>query len=266
MNYPTDPTYTGAYSTPPLGWYDNVSESIAALEMHFSEDVCQGNIIACIVGSANQSLSLGNTDAAFHSGPAYPALPVGSYAEASSSSSILLPSGFDPYAASIPQDAAAGWYSPLTQSDEDLLSRAFDIAFDNIIRSSIVPSFPSQPDTREEYYLPPSYVVPCRTSEPLEVDHCQQNGQRTFVGDVNNQGDCHPYLALPFPRSLHSPPLPIPGHLPLPPGIPTNHTRPFNEGKGKIIDLNSIQPHHDLFTEQDERLPQRYSNFPFPSK
>ena len=192
--------------------------------------------------------------------------------EASSSSSVLPPPGFNLYAASIHQEAAAASYPILSQSDEELLSQAFDIAFKNILCSSIVASFPtSQPDIREEYYLPPSQ---CQTSEPLGVDHCQRGGQSTldvsypaqipFVGGLNNDA-CHPPCS-PVPRSLHSAPLLISGHLPLPPVIPTNHTRPFHERKDEPFEHYSVKPHHDLFQEQDERLTQRYSKFPFPSK
>jgi hypothetical protein len=191
-----------------------------------------------------------------------------------------VPPEFYPYAASIPQEAAAAPYPPLTQSDEEWLSRAFDVAFENILRSSIVqvPSFPtSQPDTREEYYLPQAYV-PYQTAEPREVDHCQRGGQSTFVnlnipypqtpfvGGLNDDA-CHPLcLALPPPRSPHSPLLLISEHPPLPPEIPTNHTRPFHERKDQTFETYSVQLQDGSIEEQDERLAQRYSKFPFPSK
>jgi hypothetical protein len=92
-------------------------------------------------------------------------------------------------------------------------------------------------------------------------DHFQQGHQSVYVGPgtshpyqalvasgPNDQGGygnehpCHPSrcLPLPFRPSLHSP-LPIPGHLLLPPEIVTNHTRPFHEGKDKSIEQYSVQ-------------------------
>jgi hypothetical protein len=136
------------------------------------------------------------------------------------------------------------------------------MALENILRSSIVPYFPtSQPDTREEYYLPPSYVVPCQTSEPL---HCQRGGQSTFVtldisypqipfvGGLNDDA-CHPpCLTLPFPRSLPSPPLPFPDT--------SRYLRKIQRTtivlSKKKFDIYSVQPQYGSIREQDERLAQ----------
>ena len=151
----------------------------------------------------------------------------------------------------------------------------------NILRSSAAPSFSaSQTDTCEEYYPPPSYMVPCPTSEPLEVDHFQQ-GQSAFVnlypyqapqfpvvgglGEYGNQYPyCPPCLALPFPPLS---PFSSPPHSrtpPAAPGIQTNHTRPFHEGKDEVVEPYPIQPQHDSFQEQDARLGTEVLKVPLP--
>ena len=122
----------GAYSELPLGWYaDDASVSPSMAVPHVSsEDVCQGNMITPIVGAANQSRLY---DAAFYSGPAlgsgdiYPTLSY-DVAEVMTSSSGRLP-GFVSHP-----------LQPLSQSEQEWYSRAFDIALENILRSSSFPT------------------------------------------------------------------------------------------------------------------------------
>ncbi len=111
-------------------------------------------IITPIVGSANQSRFLGNTDEALYVYPAlgscdnlnlYPS-PSYSVAEASSSSSGQLSPGFNPYTSSIPKEEAFAPYPPQPQSDEEWLSQAYDNELENI---SPVASFPTSQVTCE---------------------------------------------------------------------------------------------------------------------
>jgi hypothetical protein len=90
---------------------------------------------------------------------------------ASSSSSGQLPSGFDP--------------DFINREEEEWLSQAYDNALENILRSSgiVAPPFPT---SQADDYHPPSYVVPCPTSEPQEVVHFQQDGQGYVDLDVSH--------------------------------------------------------------------------------
>ena len=281
MNYPTehyidsvceDPNVNGAYSAPPLGWFANEASvsSLLAVPHVFSEDVCQGKMITPIVGAPNRSRFLGNTDAAFYSGPAlgpgdlYPTLSY-DVAEVMASSSGRLPPGFVTHP-----------LQPLSQSEQEWLSWAFDVALENILRS---PAFPTSQTIVCEEYHPLTYMGPCPTLEPPKVDHFQQH-QNTYVeypyqapvgvgnavdqGGYGNHHPCPPSLPLPFRHSLHSP-LPIPGHLSLPPEMPPHHTRPFHKGKDEIFKTYHTQP-QDSFHEQDARLKPRYLKSPSPLK
>ena len=244
-------------------------------------------------GPANRSKFLGNTNAVVYSGECqnlgscerFEFSPSPSYdmPDMSSSSSSGQPSGFHPC------DIHPEEVHPLSQSNEEWLSQAYDNALENILHSysTIAPLFSTSHANTCEDYLPPSSVIPYLTSEPQEVDHFQQGSQGYVALDAPNlyqvppvvdgmdnptgyenwQHPCHmPCLPLPFPSSLRSPPPPppLPGHLPLPPGNPTNYTGPFHKRKDQTLKRYSVQPRHETFQEQVARSKQRYLKVPLP--
>jgi hypothetical protein len=128
--------------------------------------------------------------------------------------------------ASMAEAAAAS--NPLNSSPTRSGYRQLECTRDSRISSIRL----SQPHRRIPYYLSPSYVVPCPTTERLSVDHFQRGGQSayfdldmsyayqapqfTVVGGLNDRGalrrvSLYPSPALfillpsPFPDTSHCP-------------------------------------------------------------